>query len=59
MCPTFNGCEHTAVWMLRCGDTAVWMLRCGDTAVWMLRIKHLTKGMKERQMTYWLHLLVM
>ena len=25
---------------------------CGDTAVWMLRIKSLTKGMKERQMTY-------
>jgi len=29
----------------------------GDTAVWMLRIKRLTKVMKERQMTYWLHLL--
>jgi len=39
MCPLFNG--------------------CGDTAVWMLRIKSLTKGMKERQMTFWLHLLVM
>jgi len=32
---------------------------CGDTAVWMLRIKSLTKGMKESQMTYLLHLLVM
>jgi len=32
---------------------------CGDTAVWMLRIKSLSKGMKKRQMTYWLHLLVM
>jgi len=31
----------------------------GYTAVWMLRIKSHTKGMKERQMTYWLHLLVM
>jgi hypothetical protein len=35
MCPIFN--------------------ECGDTAVWMLRIKHLTKGMKERQITYLLH----
>jgi len=26
---------------------------CEDTAVWMLRVKSLTKGMKERQMTYW------
>jgi len=25
---------------------------CGDTAVCMLRIKGLTKGTKERQMTY-------
>jgi len=32
---------------------------CRDTAVWMLHIKSLTEGMKERQMTYWLHLLVM
>jgi len=31
----------------------------GDTAVWMLRIKNLTKSMKERQMTCYLHLLVM
>ena len=30
--------------------------RCGDTAVRMLLIKSLTEGMKERQMTYWLHL---
>jgi len=32
---------------------------CGDTAIEMLHIKSLTKGMKERQMTYLLHLLVM
>jgi len=32
--------------------------KCGDTAVRMLRINSLTKGVTERQMTYWLHLLL-
>jgi hypothetical protein len=31
---------------------------CEDAAVGILCIQCLTKGMKERQITYWLHLLI-